>query len=308
MLRVEVLGVRPLRFDDGTPVRAASAVARFGDGWLVVQDDATHVAWCTATAVTPLRVLPPVGRLDLFSAAKAEKRRKPDLEAACEVTVAGEVGVLLLGSGSRPARMRVVLVLPGGGGPRVAVADLSALYARVAGVLDIAPGGLNLEGACRIGDRLRWFHRGNRRVGGASASVDVDLAALLGAVTGATAAESVAVGSPRRYDLGVVDGVALTFTDTVALPGGRVLASAVAEDTPDAVDDGPVGAAVLVLLDGDAVVAVAPVPGPDGGPPWKVEGLAVRSVDADGVDLVAVADADDPAVPSPLLDLRVRWS
>ncbi|WP_448638191.1 hypothetical protein [Geodermatophilus sp. URMC 63] len=43
-VRVVVDGVRALRFDDGTPVRAASGIAPFGDGWLMAQDDATSAA------------------------------------------------------------------------------------------------------------------------------------------------------------------------------------------------------------------------------------------------------------------------
>jgi len=41
-MRVDLAGTTQLRFADGTPVRAASGVARYGAGWLVVQDDATH--------------------------------------------------------------------------------------------------------------------------------------------------------------------------------------------------------------------------------------------------------------------------
>ena len=93
----------------------------------------------------------------------------------------------------------------------------------------------------------------------------------------------------------------LAVTDAVALPDGRVLVSAAAEDTPNAVDDGPVVAVALALLDGPRVAAVAPL----SGEPHKVEGLAVLSAAPDLV-LVAVVDADDPDAPSLLLDLTVR--
>src|SRR5918998_95880 len=57
---VEVTSAAPLTFDDGSPVRAASAIAPFGDGWLVVQDDATHAAWWREDSVTAVRVVDPV--------------------------------------------------------------------------------------------------------------------------------------------------------------------------------------------------------------------------------------------------------
>ena len=42
LMDVEMLEAERLRFRDGAPVRAASAVVPFGDGHLVVSDDATR--------------------------------------------------------------------------------------------------------------------------------------------------------------------------------------------------------------------------------------------------------------------------
>jgi hypothetical protein len=302
-VQVFVDEVDALRFDDGTPVSAASGVAPLGDGWLVAQDDATHAAWLRPSSVVPVRVLPPVEGHEVFSAAAGTKPLKPDFEAACAVTVAGAPAVLLLGSGSTPARMRASLVRLGPAGPEFAVTALPPLYAQVAAVLGTE---LNLEGACRVGDRLRWFTRGNLAAGVPSGSVDVDLAGLVGALTGTVDPAAVGVGSPRRYDLGAVDGVGLAVTDAAALPDGRILLSAAAEDTPNAVDDGPVVGAALVLVDGDTVLAAAPLPAP-GGTVAKVEGLGLLGADPDGARLLAVVDADDPDRPSTCLTLRCTW-
>jgi len=303
VLEIEVRGARSLLFDDGTPVRAASAMAALGDGWLVAQDDATFAAWVRGPSIAPVRVLPAVEGLDVFSEAEGTKLLKPDLEAACAVEADGRPAVLLLGSGSTPARMHGVLVQLEGGAPVVAAADLTPVYERVAAVLGTRE--LNLEGACRVGDGLRWFARGNLRAGVPSASVDVDLAALVAAVAGGPA--EVAVGRPVAYDLGEVRGVGLALTDAVALDDGRILASAAAEDSPNAVDDGEVVGTALVVLDGDAVTAVAPLPAAADGTAWKVEGLAVRSSRPDGLDLLAVVDADDPLRASAELSLYARW-
>lgn len=303
-MQVFVDGVRALRFDDGTPVTAASGIAPLGDGWLIAQDDATSAAWRRNGAVTPLRVLPPVAGLDRFSEAAGTKRLKPDLEVACPVEVDGEPAVLLLGSGSAPSRMRGVLVRLADGQPVVQAADLDLLYQRVAQRLALPLDHLNLEGASRHDGTVRWFNRGNLAAGVRSGSVNVPLAGLVAAVLGRAGAGSVSVAEPRVYDLGEVAGVGLAVTDAVALPDGRVLMSAAAEDSPNAVDDGPVMATALVLVDGEDVVAIAPVP-EVAGSVRKVEGLALRGVHGDEVRLLAVVDDDDPTAPSVELDLRV---
>ena len=303
MLSVEVERVRRLRFDDGSPVRAASGVAPLGEGFLVAQDDAAHAAWVRPAGVERIRIVPSAQGHDVFSAAAGTKHLKPDLEAACPVDVDGRPGVLLLGSGSTPARMRAALVTVDEG-PRVRLADLSPLYARVAEVLGLDAADLNLEGACAWGDVLRWFARGNLAAGVTSASVDLDLRALLAAVTDSGAVEP---RLPLSYDLGSVEGVGLTVTDAVALADGRVLLSAAAEDTPNAVDDGPVVAAALALVDGDDLLSVVPLPDVDGRVA-KVEGLALLETAAGGARLIGVVDDDDPDLPSAELSLSVRWS
>ena len=50
-MRVTLTSSTPLRFADGTPVRAASGVARYGAGWLVVQDIVTVLVLVLVPAV-----------------------------------------------------------------------------------------------------------------------------------------------------------------------------------------------------------------------------------------------------------------
>ncbi len=303
-MRVFVDGVRTLRFDDGTPVTAASGIAPLGPGWLVAQDDATIAGWLRDGRVTPVRVLPPVEDLDTFSEAAGTKHLKPDLEVACPAEVDGEPAVVLLGSGSTPRRMRGVLVRVSDDGFRVDAAELGPLYERVAELLGLTMDQVNLEGASRHGDTVRWFNRGNLAAGVSSASVDVPLAGLVDAVLGRGGAADVTTGRARVYELGEVEGVGLAVTDAIALPDGRVLLSAAAEDSPNAVDDGPVVATALALVDDEQVLAVAPIPEVDGHV-HKVEGLALRRVEGAEVHLLAVVDDDDPDAASTAIDLRV---
>ena len=293
-LQAEVRSATVLRFDDGAPVRAASAVTAFAGGWLVVQDDATHGAWWCGDSISRLRVFPPVEGHEVFGAAEGTKHLKPDLEAGCPVPG----GVLLLGSGSTPRRMRAARLR--GPDQPVDVADLTPVYAAVCSAMGLDPELLNLEGACVAGASLRWFHRGASDV--PSMSVDLPLDALLSCFE--TPAE-VPVTGLRTYDLGTVHGVPLAVTDALALDDGTVLVSAAAEDTPNPYDDGPVVASALALLDDDGVRAMTRLPEVSG-EVLKVEGLAPREVRADGLEVLAVVDVDDPETASTALVLDVR--
>ena len=302
---VELTRVSELRFRDGAPVRAASAVARFHDGFLVAQDDATHAAWLRGEQADPVRLLPPEQGRETFDEASGTKHLKPDLEAAFEVMADDLQGVLLLGSGSSPRRTRWSYVRQGRSGTQHQVADMAALYAAVSRALDVEPAMLNMEGACVLGETLRWYHRGMPSAGWASSSVDLPLAAALEAVLGRVGPDDVAVTDPVTYDLGEVDGVGLAITDAVTLPDGAVLVSAAAEDSPNPRDDGPVvGSALAVLRDG-VVRSVARLP-QVGGRVAKVEGLTLRAVQPGGATVLAVVDADDPDLPSLALELHVR--
>ena len=227
-MRITVDDVRALRFDDGTPVTAASAIAPLGDGWLVAQDDSTSAAWLRAGGVTAVRLLPPVEGHDRFSEAAGTKRLKPDLEVACPAEVDGQPAVLLLGSGSTARRTRGVLVRLDDGRPVVQAGELAPLHGLVARCLGLPDDQLNLEGASRHGGTVRWFNRGNLAAGVRPGSVDVPLAGLVDAVLGRTDPAAVPVEQPRVYDLGEVAGVGLAVTDAVALPSGRLLLGAAA--------------------------------------------------------------------------------
>ncbi len=330
-LTIEVERVRELVFADGAPVRAASGVARFAGGWLVVQDDGTHAALVLPDGpITPLRIFPPVEGLDHFAEHDGTKHLKPDLEAACEVPFSATPAVVVLGSGSTPARRRGALITwpddSGNvvGGPSVTWADLGPLYERATSVLGLDPAQVNFEGLSvgrPGGGTLRWFNRGNGALGVGSASVEIDGEGLLAAIEGRRPAGDVGVGDPVWHELGTVAGVSLSVTDAVSLGGGAILISSAAEDTPNNVDDGPVVGTALSILAGPkaGMVHHGLVPLVEGQVP-KIEGLALlRGPEpADLADLadgsgrgelrvLAVVDADDALIPSSELVLRVTW-
>lgn len=306
MPALTITATHRLTFSDGSPVRAASAVTRIADLWLIAQDDANHVAlWTQTSPAEPLRVFAGVKGVDHFRSDAGTKHLKPDLEAACTVDVAGDKVALLLGSGSLHNRMRAAVVTRAAGTWRVSAADLSPLYDRVAAALGIPLRTLNLEGACPVGPNLRWFQRGHAQ-GAPSAAVEIDLAALLAAIGGSADPRDIDVGRVTEYDFGAVHGIPLAVTDAVALADGRIVVSVAAEDAPDAVEDGPVVGSALAVIDADRVVSVVPLPAAAGEDVVKVEGLALESDDAGELRLLGVVDQDDPDRPSLAVSLVLR--
>lgn len=199
----------------------------------------------------------------------ARKAAKPDLEALVELP---DGALLALGSGATERRDRGWLWSEG----HAREVDLSGLY----DVLRAQFAELNIEGAAVVGDRLWLAQRGNGGAG-ENALVEVDV--------GMTAMRFV-----TPYELGEVEGVALTFTDLAALPDGRLVFCAVAEDSDGTYHDGPTVGAGIGVLDPRARRVDTFDLLPD---PLKVEGVAPA---ADG-GLLAVADADDVTRPAPLL-------
>lgn len=287
-------------------VRAASAVRRWGDQLVIVQDDVSALALVDEDTgeVSSLLLPPGAGGQRSFSDARGNKREKLDLEA-CAVLPDGRL--LVFGSGSTVARERVVLV---DSEHRVRVLDAAPLYRALGAHPALGGAELNIEGAVVCGARLRLFQRGNglRLTGDLPTSVifDVELEALLRLLDAASAATPEIVAA-HPVDLGSANGVRFGFTDATLLADGRVLFLAAAEDSPDTYRDGPVSGARVGLLDGERVV-VADVLEEDGTRTTrKLEGIEVaRARGGEALELWVVSDPDDAEVPAALLPLS--WS
>lgn len=278
-------------------VSAASGLVAVGSWLYVVADDALHLA------VFP-REGTALGRsVRLFSGElplehRERKAAKPDLEALCLVPpFAGcpHGALLALPSGSTAARQRGALLPLAADGtltgePRLL--DFTALYTQLSREL----GPLNVEGAAVSGSRLRLLQRGNGDQG-TDALVDLDHERFVRALEAGSGLGPELVRTVRRWELGRVGDVRLTFTDAAPLPDGRIVFTAAAEDTRDAYSDGPVAGSAVGLL------------APDGSPLFldavdakvKLEGVSAH-VEHGRIHLLLVADADDPAVPAPLLE------
>ncbi|MEO7097428.1 MAG: hypothetical protein ABI175_29475, partial [Polyangiales bacterium] len=159
---------------------------------------------------------------------------------------------------------------------------------------------LNIEGAAACGGLLRLLLRGG--AGRDNAVIDLDLVATMRRIDERAPLDAELVCAVRSVPLGVLDGIALGFTDASPLDDSSadIAFVAAAEDTDDPYDDGPCRGSVVGLLDAEArVTRVERIAGCA-----KIEGIAVRR----GVGLLLVADADDRAVRAPLYEADWPWA
>jgi hypothetical protein len=293
-------------------VRAASGLARVGDRVAVVQDDANFLALVDpATGRAEAVPLPPgEGGARLFGAARGTKHLKLDLEACLalppELTPDGAPTVLALGSGSTRRREQALLAtLPAGGRSHARIVPAPGLYALLRAASAFSGSEMNVEGAVLVGDRVRLFGRGNGAARGdaraLNATCDVDAARLVAYLRGRGAPP--APGAIVQYALGDLDGAPLGFTDA-ALAGRRVLYTAAAEASPDAVQDGEVTGSVLGIIEGPEA-RWTPLADADGRPLAGLKAEGILAATPDGSRLWVVNDADDPDTPSELLEVVI---
>lgn len=273
---------------------AASGLVKLGRRVAVVADDELHLALFELSGHDPGR------SIRLFEGAlplahEARKAAKPDCEALLVLPAFGayEHGALMaLGSGSRVNRHRGALMALDAAGDLHGPArplDLAGLL----GPLHEAMADLNIEGGFVQGDALCLLQRGNS-ASAVHARIDFPWAGVRRWLAGEGPAPAPA--SITHHDLGVLDGIPLSFTDGAALPDGGWLFSAAAEDTTDPTLDGRCAGSVIGLVDARGVLQACERLAPA----VKVEGL-VATPAGDSIELLMVTDGDDRGQPALLL-------
>ena len=297
---LETRVIRELLVDDGAAqvgqahLSAASGLAKRGHRLFVVADDEHHLATFDLTNADPGQ-LSPIFPGDLPTKPKARKAAKPDCEALLVLPAFGDFAhgaLMAMGSGSRPSRQRGVLLALDGTGDVVGPARTLDLAPLLSPLNDHFPE-LNIEGAFVDGDMLSLLQRGNGATG-INARIEMrwrDMERWLTAGGPAPGAVSI-----KRFDLGTIDGVPLSFTDGAALPGGAWVFSAAAEDTSDTYNDGRCVGSAVGIVDGGGALRTLERLSLD----CKVEGIAASST-GDAIDLLLVTDADDRRRASLLL-------
>jgi hypothetical protein len=318
-LRACVVGHVPLLYDEGPDaaldrpahVRAGSGLTRLGGRLAVVQDDAHFVALVDPDSgrVRSIPLPPGRGGRRQFDEQRGTKHWKLDLEACVSAPAEGGELLVAFGSGSGPARERILTLLSRPGAPvRIRLHDARRLYELLRSTQDFAGSELNLEGAVLLGgDTLRLFQRGNGAPRGdrvpVDATAELSWSGLCAYLAAPEHAPLPALREVVQYELGTLGGVRLSFTDAAALDGA-VAFLAVAEASPDAVRDGPVSGVALGVLEPTGAARWAPLHGADGqGFTGKAEGLCFDASRPDRAWIVL--DRDDPAAPAELCELEL---
>jgi len=277
---------------------AASGLVKAGARLYVVADDELHLGVFPAAGASPGTLIR-MFEGELPHAPQARKQRKPDIEALLMLPPFGRChdgALFALGSGSKQHRCRGVLLPLEGDAVNVATLrelDLSQWFASLSGPLEIT--GLNIEGAVLCPGRFVLMHRGNRSDRG-NYLISFELPEVLESIACHDTLPAVPIRGIQRYDLGMLAGVPLCFTDGVGLADGRLLFAAVAEDTADSYLDGPCRGAVIGVIGSDGQLeGLYPLQ-----QNHKVEGVHAELVGSQ-VQLWLVTDADDPQIPAKLL-------
>jgi hypothetical protein len=300
-------------------VRAGSGLAWCGERLAVVQDDANFIALVDpATGLAEAVALPTgAGGLRLFDTNRGNKAEKLDLETLTSIPSATGDVLVALGSGSTAKREQIaILENAGSASARVQLHHLPEFYAQLRASTAFSGSELNIEGALHCDGRLTLFGRGNGAPRAALQPVDatceVDWVSLRHHLEQPQRVPPPPPGNVCQYSLGSIDGTRLSFTDATlaALPPGttrRILYTAAAEASPDAVRDGAVSGSALGYLgeqEGSRVARWTRLEGAGGESlALKAEGVAWRATHP--AQAFVVMDGDSWAEASELCEVEL---
>lgn len=214
---------------------------------------------------------------------KLRKKIKPDFEALVILTSSSQVLLIAVPSGSELNRQTGVAIQISEDSPKViASVNFSELFTELRKeILE-----LNIEGACATGSTLQLFQRGNG-ANHKNAVIHLDLKQVLESIVSQKPISSQAILRIIYYDLGLLNGVPLAFTDACADGRGNIFFLAVAEDTTSTYTDGSYVGSILGCIDSSGNMRnVKALLCPD-----KPEGLWIERM-ADEINIFVVTDAD----------------
>ncbi len=291
--------IAPLQPGRAAFISAASGLVRIDDRLYIIADDENHLAIFDMHDAEPGRCIQL--RAGVLAAPKAQrKKQKADLESLARLPMFTDYphgALLAMGSGSLPNRSSAFLLALDFAGqvydePRAI--DLSAWYARLS---ESFPA-LNIEAAVVSGQEFCLLQRGGKS-GSRNACIRLPLAAVLSSLEKGDQLDGDIPMTMQVCDLGDIDGLPLCFSDAAALSDGRLMFTAITEDSNNSVDDGPCGGAAVGILSRDGVVDQLEIVRPT----VKIEGIALRETEKD-IEILLVSDDDDPTLASALYRSR----
>jgi hypothetical protein len=266
-------------------VSAASGIVRRGQQLYVIADDELDLAVYDLSGTRTDRIALLPGQLPQEHAAR--KAAKPDFEALVALP---DDSLLVLGSGSTPARRRGLWLQLTAAGVHGCVIDLAQLYVALLGQLPE----LNIEAGAVLGAHLYLGSRGNGTQLD-NVLLQLDLARALESLARGHSLGADCVVGLHHVLLGELDGVPLSLTDLTVHEGGLAFCAA-AEASANTYDDGACAGSVIGKLSPQGLASEVVRVSSE----LKLEGLC----SAGPRELYAVADADDPHARAPLLAIE----
>jgi len=288
---VKALRWRAVPGGPAKPFCAGSGLARVSGGFWAVADDLNHLVRIPdgKGAGIGRRIFPG----ELPADAVKRKRVKRDLESLIDL---GGGRLVAFPSGSKGHRCRGSLIelTSRGRFKRASEIDFRPLM----NLLGEEIPDLNIEGGYVSRKWLVLLQRGNGKAG-CNAVVKLRLKAFLKGLEGRWRGGALRM-RVRRVPLGAWGGEALCFTDGFYYEGTAYFAAA-AEKGGDTYRDGrTLGSVVGALPKGGRPMILARLKGE------KIEGLALKSVKDDLLEVCAVTDNDDPKRCSRLLRTWIK--
>lgn len=286
--------LKPLRFRlDGKtqPLCAGSGLARVRGGFWAIGDDLNHLIRIPdgKSLGKGYRLFPGLLPLDPVE----RKRVKKDLETLIDL---GGGLLVAFPSGSKGHRCVGALVRLDAKGRYKSSREID--FKPLLELLEESVPNLNIEGGYASRKWLVLLQRGNGRAA-FNATVKVRLKAFLKGLQGRWRPSALRV-RVKRVPLGSWGKIPLSFTDGFMYEGTAYFAAA-AEAGKDTYRDGKVSGSIIgALPKGKRPVILARLKGE------KIEGLALKSVKDDLLEICAVTDADDPRRASRLLRTWVK--
>ncbi|MBA9076645.1 DUF6929 family protein [Rufibacter quisquiliarum] len=292
-------------------IPSASGIERVGNQFYVIGDDSPYL-FCLNAQYEIIQKTALLASSALQNG-RIPKPVKPDLEAITSLALEGQPYLLVLGSGSTDKRNHAYLVpisSQGAGAPQAI--SLASLYKSLSTDTAVVGGAsLNIEGVAADEEYLYLLHRFSPQ--GHNAVLIYTMASVSPFLQGRAAA-------PKPYKVQTwalpdLENIKTGFSGVASALGGKLLFTASAEETPNAVLDGEVYGSMVGWLNVYHTSApqpsrpslVSPITEANGTSyKGKIESISVlKNTSERSLTAVAVADSDDGL--SELIELEFNW-
>ncbi|WP_125077639.1 DUF6929 family protein [Rufibacter latericius] len=294
---------------EGIP--SASGIERVGDQYYVIGDDSPYLFTLDKNFKVTKKT--PLFEASSMVEGRIPKPVKPDLEAITQLTMeGGQPYLFIIGSGAtEPRNTGFLIPLTRNGPDKPITINLTPLYNQLrANKAITGQAALNIEGLAADEEYVYFLQR--YAPGGQNVLITYTLESMVPFLQGKGAAPK--PSGIKSWTLPDIAQIKTGFSGMTTALGGRMLFTASAEETPNAVLDGEIYGSLVGLLQahphntpGPAKPQVAVTITEQDGTPYKskIESICISGQDRSDLTAVCVADNDDGF--SELVVVKFSW-